>query len=1527
MLQPPDYPRVSTSYAFDATTARLSTTDVRSVNVAPSALAQQQRESVVRAAVALTLVAHAGEDRYALAVRDAGVLQGEVDLAVDEVGSLMGKMDRLSQDVDSGAPRVELEYLTGVGDPVFDSQTTPVRVVVVANSDRLEFRLSYDTAVLPSLEADWFLSHVTTATASLMDAAASAVLSSVQLSPPSESAILSRYSSNPAPASTSTYPAHVKSLPDFFLHAAQLYPHDPAIHFLPDPTSPDATTGQIILSYADALRAARLLASRLLRILRASLGRTDSRLRSSFEEGNLVIPICVSKSPLLPLALLAISLTGCGYLALEPTFPDDRKRGICEELAERCMLAPVAVVEAHDGEKARWQEWTTEGGTPVVPTLMDAEDVLSPLLKLATSGDTTSAHDADVTSATADEEWPALKETGLAYVIYTSGTTGKPKGIMVEHKQVTAFLRNYRGVFGRGRGERVLQFPSYAFDVSVMNIWDCFAHGSTLCLTTPSALFSSLAQSVLALQCTLVDLTPTIAALLFEHGDAQPRHGETIKDAWTRAGFRIKQVNTGGEKVEKAVREKWRERGVRVVIDYGPTETTVGVISNRSTVPSPASPFALPIGRPTGDTRVAIVSAASLASVPLGVVGEICILGPQVTRGYVLPHLNEGAFERLDGTEGLGEAGEMVYRTGDLGRWVVAEWEEADEREGWVECLGRKDGQVKVNGLRIEVGEIEQNLSAQAHPSLRRGVVDKVESPTLGTALVAFVELSASFDATNAPTLNQSDGSRHTTTDLWVLPAVSSPAFAALVDDIKAHLSRKLPQYMVPRYWLPMNRIPTQGMGKADRKSLRALAAAHDWRGAARLRAQDAGTSGAGRTFTRDEHHQAVRRAWAQVLHLDDAEAHSLADEDDFLKLGGDSIRFMKVVGALRENGYPALRFKDIVHARSISQCAATLVCTARDSDLSPAKPYQRFSLVPADRRDALFAELATASLPSARLDDVYPTAPAQDALLAPSFDSSRGHYYAQAIYPIGVSVASLSFDTLQKAVRDLVQRHEPLRTVFLVSEAAGSVAVVLKPEDDEVERGIQIVQVAVDDAHLDDAVQSAQAWLRADRDRLSFRWGQLHLSFAVFETPSGVRKLGWGMHHAMSDGWTLELLTADLRSLCSSIFLPSRPAFSSIVAWWQGDVTTSGETLDFWREYLAAAERFNWPSQHALCGEQLATTGTSVLHWSGLLPNLAQNGVTPAIASRLAVSLALASLTANRDVTVGIVRSGRDIDVPGAEDVVGPCVSVLPSRTRWCRNPPSSPSSSLLSFAEAEASFDRLARVHQRISLSDLARACGSSDDRSRPFDILVTYQSLAEHDPAWDAAAPWPVRQPPERIHMPTNYALSFEITPSLTDGTSLELACFFDERIASQKSVDAVLAAVGTVLDHLVSAPCTDVEEMLEILKDGGPAVSLQVTRSNAVLPREKVLGDLPPQALAALTASLRSAWALTLRLDEAEVGEDDAFASLGGDSIATMRLAVRLQKIGLPVPTQHLAKLPTIQRQVEWLASKGVYEPKV
>jgi non-ribosomal peptide synthetase component F len=325
-------------------------------------------------------------------------------------------------------------------------QTTPVHLVAKPSSggNSLQLTLSYDTSLLPALEAQWFLSHICTAFTSLLTASPSDQLSTISLAPPSETATLSAYSTNTSFSASSTYPPSCKTLPDFFLHAAYLYPNDPAIHFLPDPTSRNPKEGEIILTFAQTLYLARYLSARLRSSLNASLSANPSA-RSAWEKGNLVLPVCVTKSPLLPLSLLAISLTGCGYLALEPSFPEERKKGICAELREVGMLAPVAVVESGERERGRRESWKVEEhggeGGRVVPDVVDPEEILRDLVQAAAEGAPVEELEKRFPYEKMESAWPLLREDGLAYVIYTSGTTGKPKGIMVEHRQVAAFLR------------------------------------------------------------------------------------------------------------------------------------------------------------------------------------------------------------------------------------------------------------------------------------------------------------------------------------------------------------------------------------------------------------------------------------------------------------------------------------------------------------------------------------------------------------------------------------------------------------------------------------------------------------------------------------------------------------------------------------------------------------------------------------------------------------------------------------------------------------------------------------------------------------------------------------------------------------------------------------------------------------------------------------------------------------------------------------------------------------------------------
>lgn len=430
---------------------------------------------------------------------------------------------------------------------------------------------------------------------------------------------------------------------------------------------------------------------------------------------------------------------------------------------------------------------------------------------------------------------------------------------------------------------------------------------------------------------------------------------------------------------------------------------------------------------------------------------------------------------------------------------------------------------------RIEIGEIEEHLSSKAHPALLRGVVDKLETPDIAPSLVAFLDLAPSFSG--------SSDSRSSSSELQVLPSSSSPDFLSLVETVKSKLAVALPQYMVPRYWLPVNRIPTQGMGKTDRKSLRLLAENYDWKKARAAAREHQKSSSKGLNGsvshdvqrTEDEWHSAARKAWARVLKL---EEEDIGDDDAFTRLGGDSIGFLKVVGKLREAGY-RLSFKQLVDATTLADCAAILksvsMNTTQGHSSGTNKAYETFSLVPADKLDGIMNELETElSVPRSDVEDVYPTAPSQDALLAASVDCT--HYYAQAVYALDTSI---NLAGLQKSVTEMIARYPVLRSCFAVLESSPvTLQIVLRPETEQVQHATKLDMVEVED-DLDFAVdvspaafspvrstlmifEHLQAWLKRDRDSHVFRWGRLALAFAVFKSRQGERKLAWSMHHAM---------------------------------------------------------------------------------------------------------------------------------------------------------------------------------------------------------------------------------------------------------------------------------------------------------------------------------------------------------------------------------------------------------------------------
>ncbi|WP_164817428.1 non-ribosomal peptide synthetase [Paenibacillus lautus] len=349
----------------------------------------------------------------------------------------------------------------------------------------------------------------------------------------------------------------------------------------------------------------------------------------------------------------------------------------------------------------------------------------------------------------------AVTSQSLAYIIYTSGSTGTPKGVMVEHRNIARLVKN-TNYFNFSKEHRILQTGTIAFDASTFEIWGSLLNGSTLYLMKDTDLFDlhKLKETIIGHRITAWFLT---TALFHNLAEQDP-------DAFCT----LDTLLVGGEALSPKHVNAVSKRcpGLRMVNTYGPTENTT--FSTFFPIERDCE-SAIPIGRPICNSSAYILDK-QLKLQPIGVVGELCVGGDGIARGYV---------NRLELTEAKFVEhpllGERLYRTGDLALWLP---------DGNIEMIGRIDDQVKIRGYRVEPGEIETRL---------------LEHNGISKAAVAV----------------KADGSGN--------PIICAYFVAKQVlseTEVKAYLARNLPEYFLPSLVVQMESLPLTPNGKVDKKAL-----------------------------------------------------------------------------------------------------------------------------------------------------------------------------------------------------------------------------------------------------------------------------------------------------------------------------------------------------------------------------------------------------------------------------------------------------------------------------------------------------------------------------------------------------------------------------------------------------------------------------------------------------------------------------------------------------------------------------------
>ncbi len=502
------------------------------------------------------------------------------------------------------------------------------------------------------------------------------------------------------------------------------------------------------------------------------------------------VAVCIERGVSLMIALLGVLKAGGAYVPLDPEYPQERLRFMLQD----CNPVTVLVHGATAGLFAPLQQ----------PTLnLDRCDLTE--------------------RPCTDPQVPGLGPQHLAYVMYTSGSTGTPKGVMIEHRGLCNLMHWGSLIRAPRAGDALLQRAPCTFDGSVWELFWPLTAGVRLVLARPGGHRDPgyLVELIKAQQVSIVKFVP---ALLQQFLDQPGVQGCT----------RLTDIFCGGGDLTPALLQSLRERLPWVCVHnvYGPTEATVDSTAWSLPAHTPLPVQTPPIGRPIPNTRVYVLDEHD-RPVPLGGVGQLHIGGVGVARGYLgLPELQAERFIASPFVDG-----DRLYRTGDLVRY---------REDGNLEFMGRNDFQVKLRGLRVELGEIEASLTA--HPAVAQAVVLMREE-----RLVAYFILC--------------DGQ----------PA---PALEAL----RGHLLACMPEYMVPQAFVRLAQLPLSANGKLDRRALPAPGA-------------DAVISRAYRA-PEGELEAAMAAIWAELLKIE-----QVGRDDNFFELGGHSLLAVSLVARLRQAG------------------------------------------------------------------------------------------------------------------------------------------------------------------------------------------------------------------------------------------------------------------------------------------------------------------------------------------------------------------------------------------------------------------------------------------------------------------------------------------------------------------------------------------------------------------------------------------------------------------------------------------------
>ncbi|KAK7216380.1 hypothetical protein V2G26_004383, partial [Clonostachys chloroleuca] len=875
-----------------------------------------------------------------------------------------------------------------------------------------------------------------------------------------------------------------------------------------------------------------------------------------------LVNVCFDKSAWHFVSILAINKAGAAWVPLEPSHPIERQRQVVSQ-----TKATVALCSPSNASMCE----------DIMPNVIKVHKALDEQLQASGFPDSSPAI--------------TISPRSAMYALFTSGSTGTPKGFVMEHAAVCTSQTAVAQRIGITRSERVLQFGAFVFDITIGEIVLPLISGASIFVPSEHDRMNKLSEFIKKNSINWAWLTPSF-----------------IRTITPEEVPSLELVALAGEAVGRDILDAWFGK-VRLLNGWGPAETCL-VSTLHEWTDVEESP--LRIGRPIGGFCWIVDPENPCQLAPIGTVGEVVIQGPTLLREYL------GDQEKTDASmvqplpswapRRTITGWNRAYKSGDLCSY---------NSDGTLEFVSRKDTQIKIRGLRVELGEVESQIRQGLH-DLRHVVVDSVEIATR-TNLVAYLSFT---DRVMAGSFEAQD-----------IFECSSEENQAQISELVGKLSAKLPRYMIPTYFIYCRFMPSITSTKLDRKKLKEITMALD---TTELVKYSRVESKKREPETRME--RQLQKLWADILKLP---LDSIGRDDNFLQIGGDSIAAISLVTLARNSGI-SLTIKDIFDNPTLLAVAENAVeCPDLPSEEQPLSP---FDLIEPHIRDRINSpemrqkwQLSETQL----IEDAFPCSSMQEGLMSLT-EKQPGSYIAKYVFRIHDYVDLARFQHCWNVTAQMCTNMRS-RIVFVHRK---SYQLVVKEEMEW-----EYVTAANPAAYMNRPITSIMGY----GTRLSLN--------TVVSCADGKDYIVWTTHHAMYDGWALKIIFATLHQVFQEETLTVLRPYSHFIKYLMDlDMKKAGE---YWKQALVGARKASFPPPLDECYSAGENHVPRTHNQHVNLKGSKHNSVTKASVMRAAWAVVLARYCESHDVVFGATVSGRQASIPGVESMPGPLITTVPVRVK----------------------------------------------------------------------------------------------------------------------------------------------------------------------------------------------------------------------------------------------------------------------